>query len=198
MKTIIQNSKFLYLLIFFITISGCNVMKSYSIKNQVKNYTGDGTIKYIPSTFLGCPGVELKFEPISLTKKFSQSYQLVNLPVTKRTYWINFEVRQLLLIKYVENGEVNTKATLKMKLLDNSETNSTVIFDLHSPIFSGLWSCGNDSIAYFNQFAESNDEFSAFEVTNNKNSYTLYVEYDPKGTPIGTSGYFRISSGGYK
>ena len=173
-------------------------MRSYSIKKQVKNYSGNGTIKYIPSTFLGCPGVEIKIESISLTQKFSRSYQLVNLPVTKRTYWIWFEIISPPLIKYVENGKVNTKATLRMKLFVNSNSNSTVLFDFYGSLSSELWSCGNDSIAYFDQFAESNDEFSAFEVTNDKNSYTLYVEYDPKGTPIGTSGYFRIRSGGYK
>ena len=199
MKTIIRNSKFLYLLIFFITISGCNAMRSYSIKNQITNYTGDGTIKYIPGTFLGCPGVELKFESISLTQKFSQLYQLVNLPVTKRTYWIIFNIQPPPTIKYSDFGrELNTKATLRMKLLINSKTNSTVLFDCHAPLSSELWFWGGSSAFYFNQLSELPNNTSGFEVTNDKNSYTLYVEYDPNGTPVGTSGYFSVSSGGYK
>ena len=199
MKTIIQNSKFLYFLIFLIAILGCGTMRSYSIKKQVKNYSGNGTIKYIPSTFLGCPGVELKFESISLTQRFSRLYQLVNLPVTKRTYWIIFNVQPSPTIKYSDFGrELNTKTTLRMKLLINSKTNSTVLFDFYEPLSSESWFWGESSTFYFNQLSELPNNTSGFEVEDSKNSYSLYVEYDPKGTPIGTSGYFRIRSGGYK
>ncbi len=205
MKTVKQNIKMLCILIPIILFTGCglssyNYPRRYIIKKQMKDYAGDGTMKYYSGAFLGSPGVEITFEELSLTQKFSRTYKLVNLPVTKRSYAACFYVEPSPPIEYInDERRLNTKAILRMKLLFNSASNSTVLFDFKEPLSSELWSWENGySAYYFNQFAQPPNAISDFEVKINNNSYLLYVEYDPNGTPIGTSGCFRVSSGGYK
>ena len=113
---IVKKMKFrYYILLVVVSIAMYLILNPVYFDSKVRKYEGDGQIENISWRFYTFPinGYSISFDSFGLSKSFSKTYNLKNLPDTGETsFYLAFEDSQRHYLK--DSNKSNLKATVKL------------------------------------------------------------------------------------
>jgi len=180
----INFTKTIFTILFLQALTGCD----YSLKNQIENYNGDGTIKYLSAPgFLGLSGCSITMPKFKLNAGHQNIYKLSGIPQGK-----NYIV--FLVIPSEDTFEKIKNNTFSYTVKSNDEvilTNSSTIKELIKT------SKGNESTRSI-YFLDQDNNKTDFSVNESNATLTLEVQYTNNNFNEAVKGHLLISRGGYK